>query len=362
MNLFYKLKNIYYVVLSLSLFFFIDQAVFYLNFFNMNIEQPSEKALDFVSVVKLPALEKDLSCDSEQINLASFVTYHGFVNRFDWKLPKHLIGSSLGRVNNKFYTLVEGEEIKFDEQNLVVFIDENQIPVIKERDCAPVSLVIKPLPEPSSEGCLSAKYLGRDEFLSYHEGVQHYFMQFNTQNEPIKVFKGQKLMNQSGTWLSYKDGVGEALPLIVIKECNEGHVELEYYDELGIEKKIINLHRVMKKAFSFRELSQIKFLSMNGPNSSFCEINSKEQSIKTNDWLLFYEGNWQFLRGFSDIERYLNKETTGLLLVIENFLNDSQGDFFIGRLYDSQRLQVLEIVFPLSAHMNFLELYSQGEQ
>lgn len=218
-----------------------------------------------------------------------------------------------------------------------------------------------------------ARWFGQDRFLKKHGGAEFknidekQRIDFGEGEDLYYVFVqlGDCLVWDENRWRVIEPGE-ESLkhPLLVVKKIDDRLMSFELWDVDGKGKVALNLLKssepwaannaqTVQKAF--------KFVGARTRTQCLFEINKERMVIKPSDWLLLTPQGWKKLDKEEDIDKFVQRKTTGMLFVFEGWTRKEDRQVMQGILYNPTRsdCQTVELavqqVIPKVAAKNVKE-------
>ncbi|MFI5344711.1 MAG: hypothetical protein ACHQUC_10900, partial [Chlamydiales bacterium] len=129
-------------------------------------------------------------------------------------------------------------------------------------------------------------------------------------------------------------------PLLVVKKIDDRLMSFELWDVDGKGKVALNLLKssepwaannaqTVQKAF--------KFVGARTRTQCLFEINKERMVIRPSDWLLLTPQGWKKLDKEEDLDKFVQRKTTGMLFVFEGWTRKEDRQVMQGTLYNPTR-------------------------
>lgn len=194
-----------------------------------------------------------------------------------------------------------------------------------------------------------ARWFGPDRFLEKHGGKSYekitnkHRIDFGENDETYFVFvqPGDCLIWDKTQWRTVEPGPDSLnYPLMVVKKIDDRLMSLELWDVDGKAKVPINLLKSTDPwaANNAQTIQQaFKFVGARTRSQCLFEVNKERIVLKPSDWLISTPKGWKKLDKEEDIDRYVNRKTTGMLFVFEGWTKKDDRQVMQGILYNPSR-------------------------
>jgi len=201
-----------------------------------------------------------------------------------------------------------------------------------------------------------AKWYGIDRFLEKHGGKEFQDVSgkqridFGENEDLYSVFvePNDVFIWQNNHWVVTKPGPDTvALPMLVIKKIDDRLMHLELWSDDGKNKALINLIKSTEAFPPLNFAKDFKFLSAKTRSQFVFEIDKEKLTIMPQDWLLQMDKTWTKLSSPEEIDAYVERKTTGYLIVIDGIERRDDRQVLTGTLFNKSRSASQQIEIPL---------------
>lgn len=194
-----------------------------------------------------------------------------------------------------------------------------------------------------------ARWFGHDRFLEKHGGKAYenitnkHRIDFGENEDVYFVFvqTGDCLIWDGNRWRVIEPGPRSLKhPLLVVKKIDDRLMSLELWDVDGKAKVPLNLLKSTEPwaANNAQTIQQaFKFVGARTRTQCLFEINKERMVIKPSDWLLMTPKGWKKLDKEEDIDRFVQRKTTGMLFIFEGWSKKDDRQVMQGTLFNPAR-------------------------
>ncbi len=199
-----------------------------------------------------------------------------------------------------------------------------------------------------------AKLWGVDKLFSLYAGEKYGFMKhkyrlqipgsglvFLEKNEYL-LWTGQQWIKDDGQCLA------QNLPVAKVGALSPNRLEMQYWDASGFNEYTFffdpaKAEEVQLTAKSFTKIRQ------RTQNSISLVFEKKHLLLQQGDWVIFNAQDWKILRSMGDIEKILNNDFEGSLMIFDGIEKKGSQAFFSAHIFNPKRTFCQKISLPILA-------------
>lgn len=203
-----------------------------------------------------------------------------------------------------------------------------------------------------------ARWFGHDRFLEKHGGKRYEHItnkqriDFGENEDIYYVFvqNGDCLIWENDQWRVAELGPDSLKsPILVVKKIDDRIMSFEIWDTEGKSKIPLNLLKSNEPwvANNTQMIQQaFKFVGARTRTQCLFEINKERMVISPSDWLLMTPKGWKKLEKEEDIDKFVQRKTTGMLFVFEGWVKKDDHQVMQGTLFNPTRSesQTVELI------------------
>lgn len=208
-----------------------------------------------------------------------------------------------------------------------------------------------------------ARWMGPDVFLEKHGGEEFkdqlgkHRIDFTDEAESYSVYVG---VNDALAWINnrWKEVApgpdSRDYPLLIVKKIDDRLINFDLWDVGGKNKLALNLLKSNEQWAPQGLKDNFKFMGARTRSQYIFEVNKERMFLSPHDWVLQTKEGWIKLTTPEQIDDYVNRKLSGVLVVFEDVENRDDGQFLMGIMYNPARTetQPLELAVQPSKGRN----------
>lgn len=232
---------------------------------------------------------------------------------------------------------IQAKKLESNQLALTVYIESQELTIIKSLDPEACSAFVE-----FPRACVDleiASFLPKDLLLDIPCRLV-----INASQRPLPLYIGSRLIYSNEGWiLSNQSADLEAVVVTIDQES----VRLRLHDTLQGISKIIELTTLTEDPFTFEPSSLLSGLKLRGEDVVVCKVGKQKCLLKKGDWLIKNQAYWKSIRTSQDLQRCLDYEPLGELLVFEGIEKKQDQVVFKGRVFSKMRTQAHHLELSL---------------